>query len=283
MSGVELRERLVLLDELRQIVTAMRNLAYAELQRLNRIQAACAKAEQAVASALADTLRGGNIVEPRHTSAVWLVIGAERGFCGGFNDQLADALPALQSQHPDAQWMIAGARLQQRVESLMPEAVWLTGCTGVADAPACVDAWLSQLAMPAPSDSRPAPSLWLMHHAEHGLAQRRLLPLPDLPPPSAGPRPMRYVPCAGLLPKLLAEMIRVALLDALHRSLQQENHWRLVQMQRAQDYLNEAGTRTRRRYFRERQSAITSELETLMSSVQPAGGLQGASTMLTGS
>jgi F0F1-type ATP synthase gamma subunit len=38
-------------------------------------------------------------------------------------------------------------------------------------------------------------------------------------------------------------------------------------MQRAQDYLDDAGTRLRQRYFRQRQSDITSELETLMSSV----------------
>ncbi|HTT13654.1 MAG TPA: F0F1 ATP synthase subunit gamma [Burkholderiaceae bacterium] len=272
MSGVALRERLGLLDELRQIVTAMRNLAYAEVQRLSRIQSSSAKAEQAVTRALADTLHAEPIVAPRLTRTVWLVIGAERGFCGGFNDQLAEALPALMHQYPAARWLIAGARLRQRVEHDVPEAVWLDGCTGVEDGPACVDAWLSQLAMPEPSESWRVPSLWLLHHAEPGLVQRRLLPLPDLPPPSAGPRPMRYVPSARLLPKLLAEMIRVALLDALHRSLQQENHWRLAQMQRAQDHLNEAGTRLRHRYFRERQSDITSELETLMSSLQPAGG-----------
>ena len=195
------------------------------------------------------------------------MIGTERGFCGGFNDRLADALPALMRQHPGARWMVAGARLRQRVEPFMPETVWLDGCTGVEDGPACVDAWLSKLAMPGAAEARAVPSLWLLHHAENGLAQRRLLPMPDLPRPSEGPAPMRYLPTARLLPKLLAEMIRVALLDALHRSLQQENHWRLAQMQRAQDYLDDAGTRLRQRYFRQRQSDITSELETLMSSV----------------
>lgn len=283
MSGVALRERLALLDELRQIVTAMRNLAYAELQRLNRIQAAGAKAEQAAVRALADTVCDASVVSPRHTSTVWLVIGAERGFCGGFNEQLAEALPDLMQRHPEARWMIAGARLRQRLESVIPGAVWLDGCTGMEDAPACVDAWLSRLTMPGPSGTTPAPLLWLLHHAEHGIVQRRLLPMPDLPPPSAGPRPLRYLPAARLLPKLLAETIRVALLGALHRSLQQENHWRLAQMQRAQDYLNEGGTRLRHRYFRQRQSEITSELQTLMSSVSPPGGAARIGASLTGS
>ncbi|HUL68078.1 MAG TPA: F0F1 ATP synthase subunit gamma [Burkholderiaceae bacterium] len=271
MSGVALRERLVLLDELRQIVTAMRNLAYAELQRLNRMQAACARADETIERALADTVPAVGAPPPRATGTVWLVIGSERGFCGGFNDQLADALAGLVEREADAQWMIAGTRLRQRLEPVLHHAAWLDGCTGTEDAPACVDTWMSRLASSAPAGPAPTPSLWLLHHAEHGVARRRMLPLPDLPAPSAGPPPARYLPRAQLLPKLMAEMLRVALLGALLQSLQQENHWRLAQMQRAQDYLDEAGGRLRRRYFRQRQSDITSELETLMASLDATG------------
>jgi len=271
VSGVALRERLALLDDLRQIVTAMRNLAYAELQRLNRMQAASARADATVVRALADTVVATGAPSRRPASTVWLVIGAERGFCGGFNDQLADALTDPVAHEADAQWMIAGTRLRQRLEPVLRGAVWLDGCTVAEDAPSCVDAWMSRLAMSAPLGTAPAPVLWLLHHTEHGVARRRVLPLPDLPPGSAGGPPMRYLRAGELLPKLLAEMLRVALLGALHQSLQQENHWRLAQMQRAQDYLDEAGGRLRRRYFRERQSDITSELETLMASLDATG------------
>jgi F-type H+-transporting ATPase subunit gamma len=268
MSGAALRERLRLLDELRQIVTAMRNLAYAELQRVNRAQAAQVKAEQVAVRALADTACA--IEEPPSpppTEPVWLVVGAERGFCGGFNDQLADALAEPIQQHADAHWLVAGARLRQCVEDMLPEATWLAGCNGTDEAAACVDSWLSSLVALEQRLVSQVPELWVMHHAEHGIVQRKLLPLPDLPAPSPGPAPLRYLSRAQLLPKLLAEMARVGLLGALYQSLQQENHWRLAQMQRAQDYLDDAGTRLRHRYFRERQSDITSELETLMSSL----------------
>ncbi len=275
MSGVALRERLGLLDELRQIVTAMRNLAYAELQRLNRAQSAQAKAEHAILRALADTASAtqAGTAPSAPTHIVWLVIGAERGFCGGFNDRLADALPDLMRRHVGSTWMIAGTRLRQRVEPLLPDAAWLVGSNGTEDAVSCVDQWMSALVSLEQSHSPAAPALRLLHHAGHGIAETPLLPMPDLPPPTPGPRPMRHLAIAELMSKLLAEMVRVGLLGALQQSLQQENHWRLGQMQRAQDYLEEAGSRLRRRYFRQRQTEITSELETLMSSLDIKGGL----------
>jgi F-type H+-transporting ATPase subunit gamma len=275
MSGVALRERLLLLEELRQIVAAMRNLAYAEMQRLNRAQAAQAKAERAVVRALADTVRGRQGRDISQVSKrVWLVIGAERGFCGSFNDRLADAMPALIGKDASASWLIAGSRLRQRVEGIVPEATWLAGCSGAEESAACVDSWLSAMASGGHAPGEEAPTLVVVHHAEEGIAQHRLLPLPELPPPSPGPAPILHLPVGQLLPKLLAEAVRVGLLGALQQSLQQENHWRLSQMHRAEDYLDDAGTRLRHRYFRERQSAITSELETLMASLDSQSSQQ---------
>lgn len=268
MSGIALRERLELLAELRQIVTAMRNLAYAELQRVNRAQAAQAKAEQTVVRALADTMGVSQNAAPASaTESVWLVIGAERGFCGGFNEKLAAALPALVQNHAGARWLVAGARLRQHVEGILSDAEWLAGCSGADEVPACVDAWLSRLVSIDQQPLTAAPELWVMHQSGNGIAQRRLLPLPELPAPTAGPSPLRHLPMRTLIPKLLAETVRIGLHGALNQSLQQENHWRLAQMQRAQDYLDEASTQLRHRYFRQRQSEITSELETLMASL----------------
>jgi F-type H+-transporting ATPase subunit gamma len=67
--------------------------------------------------------------------------------------------------------------------------------------------------------------------------------------------------------RLSSEMLRVMLLGGLLQSLQQENRWRLAQMRRAQDHLEEAAQTLGRKYFRQRQADITSELETLMSSL----------------
>lgn len=84
MSGSDSRTRLTLLDELTQIVAAMKNLAYAELQRLAHLLEAQQAAEQAMQSAVQNLWPSSNTSNPN--AGIWLATGSERGFCGGFND-----------------------------------------------------------------------------------------------------------------------------------------------------------------------------------------------------
>ncbi|BAK77285.1 F0F1 ATP synthase subunit gamma [Pseudogulbenkiania sp. NH8B] len=273
MSSAALRGHLRMLAELGKIVGAMRNLAYAEVQRLNRLTQSQARAESVLRQALAESHGGASSSKGR---PLWLVIGAERGFCGGFNERLQAALPALCTRYPDAVWFVSGDRLSQNTLPLPLSFEALPGCNTAEEAADCIEAWLDML-WPRWSDSEPGTELFVLHHAEHDLCEQRLLPLPTLPPPSPGPPPLRTLPDAVLRPKLQTEWLRVALLGALFQSLQQENRWRLAQMQRAQDHLDDTGTRLKRAYFRQRQADITSELETLMSSLDVGLAPPGAS------
>lgn len=263
MSGARYRDHARLLDELQQIVGAMKNLAFAELQRVGRTLPAQEAAEQTVLQALADIVAPDMAAAPGRR--IWLAIGADRGFCGGFNDHLAAAVLAEQVRTPTAVWLVAGERLRQRLEDRLPEAVWLPGCAASEEAGTCVDTWLDavlpHLAAPA------APVFHVLHHGDAGPGARRLLPMPALPAPHPGSPPRRYVARAVLISGLVSEMLRVALLGALYQSLQQENRWRLAQMERAQDHLEESARQLDRDHFRERQAQITTELETLMSSL----------------
>lgn len=263
MSGSALRERLHLLDELRQIVGAMKNLAYAELQRCNRVLPAQAEAEAVLLGALA---RLKPLVDdaPTGGARVLLAIGSERGFCGGFNDHLAEALRP-EAARPDTRILVAGERLRQRLESILPEAEWLPGCASSDEAAEVVERWQDALA--APMTAR-VPDVRVLHQSEAGPIWRQVLPWPELPPPASGEPPYRYLPIPSLLAGLRASWLRIALLGALHHSLHQENHWRLNQMQRAEEHLDESNQALARRYFRQRQTEITSELETLMSSLE---------------
>ncbi|KAI3600644.1 hypothetical protein D8I24_4402 [Cupriavidus necator H850] len=257
-----------MLDELRQIVRAMKNLAFAELHRVGRALPAQEVAEQTVLHALADIV----VPEPAAEEGrqLWLAIGADRGFCGGFNDHLAVAVAAEHVRAPAAVWLVAGARLRQRLEDRLPEATWLPGCATSEEASNCVDTWLD--AVLSYLDAPAAPVFHVLHHTEAGPAARRLLPMPALPAPHPGSPPHRYVARSVLMPGLVSEMLRVALLGALYQSLQQENRWRLAQMERARDHLEESARQLERIHFRERQTQITTELETLMSSLDDVQG-----------
>lgn len=93
--------------------------------------------------------------------------------------------------------------------------------------------------------------------------------MPPAPSPAAAqrPPPLRYLADAELYPALLGEHLRIQLLGAQLKSLQQENLARLAQMKRAQDHLDETRQLLRQHYFHQRQADITGELETLMSSL----------------
>jgi F-type H+-transporting ATPase subunit gamma len=82
---------------------------------------------------------------------------------------------------------------------------------------------------------------------------------------------MVYLPAAELRTALQHQARRLVLRAALHASLAQENRWRLSQMERAQDHLDELGRSLQRLSARRRQTEITNELETLMSAVGGAG------------
>lgn len=266
MSGeTALRERAQLLDELRQIVQSMKNLAFAELQRVSRMKQAQMQARDAVAQALQDVRSGAPVdTDSQARPATWLVIGAERGFCGAFNTPLARASMDLLSQNPDVQLLIASHRLLAQLEDGAPGVVALPGCAASDEAELVLDTWLEAVN----SAIRKGYQVWLMHVGSEGPVQQALWPVESdqSSTPASRAAPQMYLPVATLREALTHQALRLAIQGALYASLEQENHWRLAQMQRAQDHLDELGRTLRRRYASLRQANITNELETLASS-----------------
>ncbi|MEX8520289.1 MAG: F0F1 ATP synthase subunit gamma [Leptothrix sp. (in: b-proteobacteria)] len=318
MSGSALRERAALLDELHQIVLAMKNLAFAELQRVGRQVEALRPAAAEVLQALAEVevlqadaaaaRQGGSgesagqsgrasealLAPPRAMAPVgWWVIGAARGFCGAYNSRLAQAVRALRAADPSVRLWLASQRLQALLDDLPAGASQLlAGCAAIEDVETTLDAWLAELA-PATASCR---ELWLLHVDEAGLVCSQLWPrlgatqawsaaaplatrsaAAYLASASAGGplrRPQHFLPLPQLQAALLRQALLLRLRAGLMAALEQENHWRLAQMQRAQDHLDELGRHLRQRYATLRQAEITDELETLMSSMDsaPPGG-----------
>lgn len=249
MSQLQLRRRSALLDELRQIILAMRNLSLTELQRATRAVEGQDQAVAALLQALADV--GWNA--PAAEKQVLLVIGSERGFCGGFNDRLAEAAYDWRALHPQARGFLAGDRLRSRL--VWPEAVPLAGCAELSALDDTIADWLRDL----PADHR----LTVLHHTEQGPAAIALLP-PALPRAAPHP-PLSNLAAAELHRQLQPAWLRLALTHRLTHSLQQEYRWRLNQMQRARDHLDDAEKSLRSTLQRQRQAEVTTELETLMS------------------
>ena len=283
MSGeTALRERAELLDELRQIVQSMKNLAFAELQRVSRQRQAHDDAAATVTEALQalpnhpddrpGAITSGHLPAPGYRR-ILLVMGAERGFCGAFNAQLAKSLQEASDTTGELTW-VASHRLLDLLGTSVPSARGIAGCASSDEMDHVVDAW-SDLLRPELDANTP---VTLLYASASGLTRLALWPVPPAPKPSrqAGVQalipPIVPLPVAQVRSAIERQHVRLQLLKAVCSSLEQENHWRLAQMQRAQDHLDELGQQLRRRYAHLRQANITNELETLASADSPSTG-----------
>jgi F-type H+-transporting ATPase subunit gamma len=203
---------------------------------------------------------------------VHLVIGSERGFCGGFDEPLASVARRIAAAADGTTLIVAGSRLAGRLAPDAARIVPVPGSGSSEECAAIVDGWIeaiqAQLAARTPLD---AMALRVSFHDATRVREMTILPTPALPARGRGAGAARTLGDGQLLPPLKRECLRVLLLGACYASLAQENRWRLLQMQRAQDHLDDASARLRRKYFLARQTDITTELETLMSSLLDAG------------
>ncbi|HXW65692.1 MAG TPA: F0F1 ATP synthase subunit gamma [Burkholderiaceae bacterium] len=277
MSGQSaLRERAELLEELRQIVQAMKNIAFAELQRVTHLLPAQSSACDAVISALQalpQNTEAFDVAGRSDAPVAWLVIGAERGFCGAFNDHLASEVATLRHADPTRRLFVAGQRLCQLLGVEPAQTVALPGCASLEDADSVLDEWIAALSQA----TRNCREVWLLYTGEGTIERRRLLPispahkeLSSEPRKRAAATPLRYLPLPTLRAALEHQGLRLLLQGALFASLKQEHRWRLAQMQRAQDHLDDLGAVLRKRRAALRQTEITNEQETLMSSLPGA-------------
>ncbi|MBV8273440.1 MAG: F0F1 ATP synthase subunit gamma [Cupriavidus sp.] len=280
MSNQEaFRKRAALLTELHEIVQAMKNVAAAELLRLTRERQTLTQALGAVAGGLArcSEMRPLDVTPPPHTArASWLVIGAERGFCGTFNARLLQAMQALLDADPQARVLLASRRMGDHLADHLDPAdgryVIIPGCAAVEDTAAALDCWLPALE----AEARDGRTIWMLHTADQGFARRRLLPVPDLAGIASEPDiqgasgpPAHYLPAPVLRAALRHQAFRLFVQAALYESLEHENRSRLTQMQLAHEHLDRLGQTLRQRQAAQRQADITNELETLTSVLAP--------------
>ena len=238
--------RLDLYNELDEIVSAMKNLAQVELHRILRAQplqhAALATCRSALTASAPQT--------GLHAPAILLAIGSQRGFCGGFNEQIVRLLPAA-----PARVLLVGSRLAARVTQGMPG-------TEVFNGPATADEILpcaQQLAEVIGSGV--LPPINLLAHAENG---PQLVPLwPPLISP-AKPAPRTYLPAATLQRGLAQHYLLHAIGHALLLSLQAENRQRLQQMDAARDHLSQLSQQLLRHMNVLRQQQIVDEIEVIL-------------------
>jgi F-type H+-transporting ATPase subunit gamma len=268
----QIRDRIAALDEIGEILGAMKNLALMELQKLHRLIDTQRQALQTIEAAAGD-LSASYLHEPRRGAhfAVDLIVGTERGFCGDLNETLIAAAEGTAEERERV--LVVGSHLADRFSDQGVEVLSVTGAT-VAEEIEQVLARVVDALDALQRDSgggRPLGLTARYHDDETGtIRRRRLTPTPELRPPSPG---FPYPPVLHLTPldlfsKVLDQYLYAMLHEVLYASLLAENQRRLVHMENALHHIEDDRARLRLRYNALRQEEITEEIEVILLSAE---------------
>ena len=100
----QLKEHLHTLEEIGNIMTAMKNLCSIEMNKITKFllpQEKVIKTIQAVSSDFLSFYPIFPMAKQDANPVIYIIIGSERGFCGGFNDYVINQLESLKEQFTD--------------------------------------------------------------------------------------------------------------------------------------------------------------------------------------
>ena len=258
----DLERRLYSLGEIREVMNSMKTLAYMETRKLARFlaiqQQQVSDIERMTADLLAHypTLHAA-LVQPASGA---IVIGAERGFCGDFNERLLREEPAPE--------IAVGRRLGARLDLTARDVTVLEGASATEQVASVRDALAAAVADRPRAQGLPA----LVFHDKADAPPRRrgLIPSPvqisKLAQQSGHP-PRLHLPPASVFAALLDQYLFAILSEALYSSLMAENQKRQQHLESAVQHLDDRREELQRRSHALRQEEIIEEIEVILLNV----------------
>lgn len=264
---------LVTMGEIRGIMGAMKNLAFAERRKVGRRLEAQGRALRGIEAAAGDFLAHYPQPAPELAALVpvLLVVGSERGFCGDFNQALLRRVEAALASETAPTVLAVGYKLGARLEGRPGVAGTLEG-PGVAEE---VDRALGRVvaALRGLEEARGPLAVTVLHHAADGDGPVERALFPPFSPPPAPPERQGYPPIVHLdPPELFAPLVDHYLLAALNSvfltSLLAENDHRLRHLEGAIRRLDERRREMTLQANALRREEITEEIEMILLNVE---------------
>jgi F-type H+-transporting ATPase subunit gamma len=274
----DLETRIRSLNEISEIMNAMKNLSLMEVHRLNRFLDTQRRVVAGIEAAAADFL----LFHPELCAGeeefrnVHLLLGSERGFCGDFNESLVRALDNPIGSAREVTRVVIGSKLGVKLTDDARVAAFLDGPSVVEE----VDSVLMKLmetitALGAPSNAGAPLRLTVFHHDPAGESVK----ISDLRPfQKREPKNIRFAhaPLLYLEPQVFAtglaeQYLFAALHELLYSSLMAENQRRIQHMDAAVRRLERTAAELWQKRNILRQEEITEEIEVIMLSVQALG------------
>ena len=268
------------MEEIRTILNSMKNLAFIETHKLVRFQIMQGQAVANIEQTAMDFLDFYPLpVVDENVTHICILVGAERGFCGDFNESLINTIAA----EAYSGIIAIGSRLCNRLVDYPLEVIAsIEGANAAEEVPTILNRLIdtiSSLQVCRADISRPvnyrgtnvAPTLQLtvVYH-DNGPSQitrRQILP----PFPRQQQRSLRYgnPPVLNLEPSIFfSGLIDHYLFAVLHEifyiSLMAENQRRLQHLEGAVKHLDDETVNLRRKSQIYRQEEITEEIEVIL-------------------
>jgi len=267
------------LAEIRDIMNSMKTLAYMETRKLARFLDAQHAVVRNIEKASADFLSFHPELLPAAHSAqtVFVLLGAQRGFCGDFNHALLNHLDdALQERtHNHNPVLIAvGHRLSVLLEQDERVAASMDNAGVVEEVPSILGRIVHELSS-LQEQTRMLNVYGLFHSGEGGIVMRTILPpfqqCLEQAPQHSHP-PVLNEPAEQFLPRLADHYLFAVLHEMLYTSLMAENHQRVTHLDGAVKRLEDESAELARRCNALRQEEIIEEIEVILLSAASLGG-----------
>lgn len=269
----DIRRHLDALREIGGVMRAMKNLSLTETHKLARVSAHQFRALSSIELALQEFATGYPEAAASRAPAragLLLAIGSERGFCGDFNEAVADAVRKRWAGASGARErvVVVGTRLAARLGGDPRIIAAFRGPSVAEEVPQVIKQTINAVQGLLASGNGAAPgALFVVSHRAEGeaLTPRRVFPPA---PKAAGKAPVRaprsYLGARKLFAGLLAHFLWAVLHATFYGSLMAENRRRLQHMEGAIRRLEERTDGLQRKAQMLRQEEITEEIEIIM-------------------
>lgn len=271
----ELQLRITQMEEIRSILNAMKNLALIEIHKLTPYQSAQSLSVANIEQAAQDFLEFNpqSIIVKDQANSIAILIGAERGFCGDFNEKLISLvnlgvysgiiaigtrLCNRLSNHPLVITAINGANTAEEISTILNQLI---------DAITAITTESSdkhQL-----NDCPPPFQLVAIYHDHRSaqISQRQILPAfsqSAQKTSQTGHAPLLNLKPAEFFAELSHHYLYAVLHEIFYLSLLAENQQRLQHLEGAVKHLDDATVNLQRKSQIFRQEEITEEIEVIL-------------------
>jgi len=264
------------MEDIRTILNSMKNLAFIETHKLTHFQIMQGQAVANIENVAMDFLDFYPLsVADDNATHICIVVGAERGFCGDFNESLINTI----ATEAYSGIIAIGSRLCNRLEDNPLEVMAsIEGANVAEEVPVILNRLIDTISsLPVSRDddidratnTAPALQLTVVYHDNiPGQITRRQI-LPPFPRQPQRTLPYGNPPVLNLEPgDFFSDLIEHYLFAALHEifyiSLMAENQRRLQHLEGAVKHLDDETVNLRRKSQIYRQEEITEEIEVIL-------------------